>query len=81
MKEKEALQLGVQELEKKLEMSELLLQQVRPESQGVGAPSIWGRRLQPGAGRFAFSFCSCHRILLQTLIKHLQIGPRPDLWN
>lgn len=38
MKEKEALRLGVEDLEKKLEMSELLLQQVRPRVPGSQGP-------------------------------------------
>ena len=37
-KEKAAMQLGIEELQKKMEMSELLLQQVGLEPQGVRAP-------------------------------------------
>lgn len=40
--DKEASQLRVEELQKKLEMSELLLQQVRGWAQGVPTPSSWG---------------------------------------
>lgn len=47
VREKAAMQLGMEELQKKLEMSELLLQQVRPKPQGVWVPSVWGRGL-PG---------------------------------
>lgn len=41
--DKEASQLRVEELQKKLEMSELLLQQVRDWAQRVPAPCSWGQ--------------------------------------
>lgn len=43
--DKEVLQLRMDELQKKLEMSELLLQQVRGWAQGARPPS-WGQCLQ-----------------------------------
>lgn len=68
--DKEASQLRVEELQKKLEMSELLLQQVRAWAQGVPAPSSWGQAPavivgdpEPGAGKLGSLFWSCHRIL------------------
>lgn len=64
--EKAGMQLRVEELQKKLEMSELLLQQVRLEPQGTGAPSVWGLGL-PG---LSWAACSRDRGYL-----HLRLGP------
>lgn len=59
--EKAAAQLGVEELQKKLEMSELLLQQVRDEalSSKAQAYSLWLLEggLQPNAGQFRTPSC------------------------
>lgn len=69
--EKAAMQLGMEELQKKLEMSELLLQQVELEPQG-GCPSAPRSRPGsqgylgwpwPGTRRLGSLFWSCHGIL------------------
>lgn len=80
--EKAGMKLKIEELEKNLEMSELLLQQVRLELQGARAPPIGVTGcLQPRAARLAPLFWPCRRILLQTLIKLHTSRPSPDLWN
>lgn len=68
--EKSAMQLGMEELQKKLEMSELLLQQVGLKPWGVGDPPGRARAsrghcgaLQPGTRKFGSLFWFCHRLL------------------
>lgn len=67
--ENSAMQIRFEELQKKLEMSELLLQQVRTWSSrdyravGVGSLGIIVGGSQPGARKFGSLFWSYHRIL------------------
>lgn len=68
--EKSAMQLGMEDLQKKLEMSELLLQQVGLKPWGVQAPPGRARSsqghcgaLRPGTRKFGSLFWFCHRLL------------------
>lgn len=82
--EKAGMQLRVEELQKKLEMSELLLQQVRPAPQGARAPSVWGLGLS-GLSWVACSRERGHWILVwalpwnpaRNIDQNLQVGARP----
>lgn len=83
--EKKALQLGTEELQKKLEMSELLLQQVRacagaqPQPQPAGASPGLSGRPRPRAGTSEPLFWSCPRSLPEWL--EFCTEPLPDLHN
>lgn len=68
--EKSAMKLGIEELQKKLEMSELLLQQVGLKPWGVRDPPGRARAsrghcgaLRPGTRKCGSLFWFCHRLL------------------